>query len=176
MSFRSAMRYNWYHCRCEHEITSFISGFCRSGILAYSEGYAIILGIVGSVMCANDIRKIIDMGCNLPCHLHRVRKYLWSSLTNHQYRDMKLAATAFSFEYYLMLVFGSIIGSEVFLVPWLIFDAFYLIFEFATTILSIIYGDHVISKPKHFLISMFMIYNWLAIFCASLNMSGSCHD
>lgn len=137
-----------------------------------------------------DIIRIIKAGSVLPNSLWRARIQSGKIISPEGERDLKLISLVFSFEYYSLLVLAVLMvsfkevlatryaaflfqRSPVLFMPWLLLYTFIIMIEFVNFFVRLFLMG--INFSKHNLIlSIFIVYNWLAIFCAFIRMLGIC--
>ncbi|XP_017777929.1 PREDICTED: uncharacterized protein LOC108563692 [Nicrophorus vespilloides] len=109
-------------------------------------------------------------GPKLPCNLLTTLKStrLIGSGTE---RDLRLISLVLSMEYYMLLVVGTVLRNGVFFLPWLIFYSIVICLEFLLFV-SRSCSDGIIIRKQSAVLAIFVVYNWLAIFCAFLHING----
>ncbi|RZC35892.1 uncharacterized protein BDFB_006604 [Asbolus verrucosus] len=142
----------------------FIRQFCSHPFLGISDVYTMILGLLGVAFSVFDILMILKCGPTLPGYLVKARADFGKVIAPQMERDLKLIALLTSFEYYFFLIVGVLSKSPIFFLPFLILYAFIIVMEFMTLFLRLFTEGFSLSKSAIFT-SMFVVYNWLCVFC-----------
>ncbi|XP_044253526.1 uncharacterized protein LOC123004357 isoform X1 [Tribolium madens] len=142
----------------------FIRQFCGHPFLCISDFYTMVLGILGVAFSVFDIAMILKCGPTLPGYLLKARGDFGKVIDPTLERDLKLIALLVSLEYYLFLIVGVMSKSPVFFLPFLFLYAFIIVMEFVTLFLRLFTDGFNFNKSSLFT-SMFVVYNWMCVFC-----------
>ncbi|KAJ8922947.1 hypothetical protein NQ315_001493 [Exocentrus adspersus] len=146
---------------------------CSHSALHFSPIYVAILGVLGVVLSIFDIVRIIKCGPVLPGFLWRERLKTGKLVTPEAERDCKLICLVLSSEYYLFLLVGLSTNNPIFFLPFLVLYAAIIFLE---TLIFFIraFVEGIDLKKCGLIMSLFMIYNWLAVFCTFARSMTAC--
>ncbi|KAJ8934021.1 hypothetical protein NQ314_013657 [Rhamnusium bicolor] len=125
------------------------------------------------VLSIFDIIRIIKCGPVLPGYLWRERLKTGKLVTPEAERDCKLICLVLSSEYYLFLLTGLSTNNPIFFLPFLILYAVIIFLEFLIFFIRA-FVEGVDFKKCGLIMSMFMIYNWLSVFCTFSRLMTGC--
>ncbi|XP_023015607.1 uncharacterized protein [Leptinotarsa decemlineata] len=150
-----------------------IKVFCAHPALRFAPFYVAILGILGVILSIFDIVRIIKCGPVLPGFLWRERLKSGTFITPEAERDAKLICLVLSAEYYFFLLVGLLTGNPIFFLPFLLLYSVIILLEaFIFVIKAFVEG--IDFKKYGLVMSMFMIYNWMSVFCVFCRMVTGC--
>ncbi|XP_017762864.1 PREDICTED: uncharacterized protein LOC108552721 [Eufriesea mexicana] len=123
--------------------------------------YVIILGLIGTVITAFDIIRIIN--CKIP-----VRS---SSQTRNKEtvpldveRDLKLMTSILGIEHYTLIMLGAITEYPMLHTPWLLMQLCVIIVEMIVFSVKV-FLDGLHIKRDEILLAVLTVHNWLQVFC-----------
>ncbi|KAF2898187.1 hypothetical protein ILUMI_07991 [Ignelater luminosus] len=148
---------------------------CSFPILNICSAYAGLLGVFGMGLSLFDIVRVVKCGSVLPYSLLRPRIKAGKIVTAECERDLKLISLVLSLEYYFFLIVGSLTENPTLFIPWLILYAFIITTEFIVFLCRLFVEGYKVSKHG-LLLSMFIIYNWLTIFCIFHRFTANCYS
>ncbi|KAL3273641.1 hypothetical protein HHI36_015071 [Cryptolaemus montrouzieri] len=142
-----------------------IRPICAHPLMAYSHMYTGLLGFIGMILSLVDIVRIIKCGPILPGYMWRSR-IKNSKLANPELeRDLKLIFLSISLEYYIFLILGCLTQNAVLFLPFLCLYAFIILMEGLIFFMFLFVKCVNLSKINMAMIA-FVVYNWMAVFCA----------
>ncbi|KAG5876631.1 hypothetical protein JTB14_005047 [Gonioctena quinquepunctata] len=150
-----------------------IKTFCAHPSLRFSPFYVAILGVLGVILSVFDIIRIIRCGPLLPGFLWRDRLKNITLVTPEVERDCKLICLVLSSEYYLFLIVGLSTSNPIFFLPFLLLYAVIIFLE-AFIFVTKAFVEGIDFKKYGLVMSMFMIYNWISVFCVFCRMVTGC--
>lgn len=150
-----------------------ISVVCAHPSLKFAPFYVGFLGILGVLLSIFDIVRIIKCGPVLPGYLWRERLKTGTVITPEAERDCKLICLVLSTEYYCFLLVGLATNNPIFFLPFLLLYAAIILME------SIIFFvksfvEGIDFKKSGLIMSMFMMYNWISVFCTFCRIMTGC--
>ncbi|KAK9716759.1 hypothetical protein QE152_g24555 [Popillia japonica] len=123
---------------------NFITRLCTCRLFNTSNAYIIALGILGVLLSAIDLYRLLRSGPILPCGLWRERIQPGRVISPESERDLKLVGLVFSVEYYGLLIYGIATKNPLYLLPILCFYAIIIVIEFFVFVLKIFPLDYCI--------------------------------
>ncbi|KAJ8956685.1 hypothetical protein NQ318_014040 [Aromia moschata] len=150
-----------------------IRDLCGCPFLCFSPIYVMILGTLGVILSIFDIVRIIKCGPVLPGYLVRERLKTGKLISPEAERDCKLICLVLSAEYYLFLLIGLSTKNPIFFLPFLILYAVIISLEAIIFFIRAIM-EGMEYKKTGLLMSMFMVYNWLSVFCTFARVVTGC--
>ncbi|XP_056641569.1 uncharacterized protein LOC130448304 [Diorhabda sublineata] len=150
-----------------------IKSLCAHPTLSFSPIYVFILGILGMVLSIFDIIRIIKCGSVLPGYLWRERLKKGAIVVPEVERDLKLICLVLSTEYYSFLLIGVLTGNPIFLLPFMILYAVIIMME-SFIFLMKAFAEGIDMKKSSLVMSMFMMYNWMSVFCTFCRQMTGC--
>ncbi|XP_030751943.1 uncharacterized protein LOC115879315 [Sitophilus oryzae] len=152
----------------------FVNNICSNPALAIAPIYVGVLGILGVGLSLFDILRIIKCGPTLPRYLSRERIKNEKIITAEAERDFKLICLVLSTEYYLFLLIGLFTDNPIFFMPFLCLYTVIILLEIVVFITRI-FLDGFHFQKRQIIMTGFMVYNWLSVFC-TFARSMSCCD
>ncbi|CAG9862271.1 unnamed protein product [Phyllotreta striolata] len=150
-----------------------IKFFCEKPIFSFSPFYVLVLGILGAFLSIYDILRIIKCGPTLPGFLWRERLKNCSLVAPEVERDFKLICLVLSAEYYMFLLTGLATGNPIFFLPFLCLYAGIILME-SSIFLMRAFLEGLDFNKSSLVMSMFMVYNWLSVFCTFCRHMTGC--
>ncbi|KAK9302204.1 hypothetical protein QLX08_005659 [Tetragonisca angustula] len=133
---------------------------CDHSIMGHSI-YVIILGLIGTVITAFDIVRIIN--CKLPVRSPSQTRNNETVPTDVE-RDLKLMTSILGIEHYTLIMLGAITEYPMLHTPWLLMQLCVIIVE-VTVFCVKVFLDGLHIKRDEILLSVLTIHNWLQVFC-----------
>ncbi|CAH1973834.1 unnamed protein product [Acanthoscelides obtectus] len=145
------------------------------GVLPFhvSHIYVGILGVLGVALSLFDIIRIVKCGPVLPGYLWRERLKTGTLVPAEVERDCKLICLVLSLEYYCFLLVGLLTNSPIFFLPFMILYAVMVVMESVIFFVRAFVGG-LDYKRSGLIMSMFMTYNWLSVFCTFCRAMNRC--
>ncbi|CAK9802301.1 hypothetical protein ANTPLA_LOCUS3161 [Anthophora plagiata] len=123
--------------------------------------YVIMLGLIGTVITAFDIIRIIN--CKMPS---RTSSQLRSSesVPLDVERDLKLMTSILGIEHYTLIMLGAITEYPMLHTPWLLMQLCVMIVEIIVFCVKM-FLDGLHMKRDEILLAVLTVHNWLQVFC-----------
>ncbi|XP_018405572.1 PREDICTED: uncharacterized protein LOC108781940 [Cyphomyrmex costatus] len=132
---------------------------CNNYVMG-SSLYVIVLGLIGTVVTAFDI--ICTINCKIPRMSSRRRNNQEVPFTVE--RDLKLMTSILGIEHYTLIMLGAITEYPMLHTPWLLMQLCVIIVEIIVFFVRF-FLDGLHIKRNEILQAMFILYNWLQVFC-----------
>ncbi|XP_022914007.1 uncharacterized protein [Onthophagus taurus] len=129
-----------------------------------TESYVVALGLLGVILSAIDLLRVLKAGRTLPCVLWRARLRTGSVVTPEMERDLKLLTLILSLEFYGLLIIGMTWKNYEYFLPLLYYYGIVIVSEFAVLFLKM-YSVGFELRKHQLLNSMFVVYNWIVVYC-----------
>ncbi|XP_018575354.1 uncharacterized protein LOC108914119 [Anoplophora glabripennis] len=146
---------------------------CGYPALQFAPIYVAILGVLGVILSIFDIVRIIRCGPVLPGYLWRERLKAGKLVTPEAERDCKLVCLVLSSEYYLFLLVGLSTNNPIFFLPFLMLYAVIIFLELLIFFIRA-FVEGIDFKKCGLIMSLFMVYNWLSVFCTFARAMTAC--
>ncbi|XP_066145640.1 uncharacterized protein [Euwallacea fornicatus] len=151
----------------------YINYLCVHPAMTFAPVYVAALGVLGVVLNAFDIYRIIKCGSVLPGYIWKERLKKGKIIAPEAERDCKLISLVLSLEYYLFLLLGLLTNNPIFYMPFLALYALIISLELVIFIARIFVDGFNLQK-KTLIITIFMIYNWLSVVCTFARLISYC--
>ncbi|XP_015590666.2 uncharacterized protein LOC107265583 [Cephus cinctus] len=156
--------------RGRRKISDSAVGYRRVGRLAcsvcdhYIMGspiYVIILGLIGTVITAFDIIRIMNYKLPMRCPTRPRGEEL---VPLDVERDLKLMTSILAIEHYTLIMLGAITEYPMLHIPWLLMQLCVIIVEVIVFFVRLFLdGLHV--KHDEILLAVITVHNWMQVFC-----------
>ncbi|XP_043785800.1 uncharacterized protein LOC122711270 isoform X1 [Apis laboriosa] len=124
--------------------------------------YVIILGLIGTMITAFDIVRIIN--CKLPIRSPSQTRNNEAVVPLDVERDLKLMTSILGIEHYTLIMLGAITEYPMLHTPWLLMQLCVIIVELIVFCVKMFLdGLHV--KRDEILLAVLTVHNWLQVFC-----------
>ncbi|CAH0563472.1 unnamed protein product [Brassicogethes aeneus] len=150
-----------------------IKEFCANPGLTFSPLYVGVLSVLGMVLSVFDMLRIINCGPTLPGYLWKTKSKPGKLISPETERDFKLICLVWSFEYYASLLVGLFTNNPIFFLPFLLLYALIVFLEFMIYCMRV-FTDGINFSKTSLIMSMFMIYNWMTVFCTFIHTTTKC--
>ncbi|XP_033214727.1 uncharacterized protein LOC117171479 [Belonocnema kinseyi] len=125
--------------------------------------YVIMLGLIGTVITAFDIIRI--MNYNLPVRCKSRSRNLENSVPIDVERDLKLMTCILAIEHYTLIMLGAITEYPMLHTPWLLMQLCIMIVEVVVFFVRLFLDGLYIKRDEIFL-AIWSLHNWLQVFCS----------
>ncbi|XP_066140819.1 uncharacterized protein [Euwallacea fornicatus] len=150
-----------------------INHVCVHPLLTFAPIYVGVLGVLGVVLSAFDIYRIVKYGSVLPSYMWKGGPSKEKFTTSEAERNCKLVSLVLSVEYYLLLLLGFFTNSSIFYMPFLVLYPLIIFLDIIVFITSMFVDGFNLPK-KALIMTMFMIYNWSSAACTFARSMSCC--
>ncbi|XP_066253952.1 uncharacterized protein [Euwallacea similis] len=150
-----------------------INHVCVHPSLTFAPIYVGVLGVLGVVLSAFDIYRIIKYGSVVPSYFWKEGLNKEKFITSEAEKNCKLVSLVLSVEYYLFLLLGLFTNSPIFYMPFLVIYPLIILLDIAVFITSM-FVDGFNLQRKALIMTIFMIYNWSSVACIFARSMSCC--
>ncbi|XP_076680430.1 uncharacterized protein LOC143375327 [Andrena cerasifolii] len=147
-------------CRKNSTIGRLACALCDHYLMGNSI-YVIILGLIGTVITAFDIIRLMNTKMPSRSATHCTNK---KAVPHDVQRDLKLMTSILGIEHYTLIVLGAITEYPMLHTPWLLMQLCVVIVEVIVFCIRV-FLDGLRMKSDEILVCIWTVYNWLQVFC-----------
>ncbi|KAK9500877.1 hypothetical protein O3M35_002050 [Rhynocoris fuscipes] len=141
-----------------------IQGICAPCLFG-STLYVTTLSLVALILTMMDLMYLVRRDTITPCFLRSLNPKICPSLT----KNLKIFSSGVNFVLYLMMGLGGFFEQGVMMMPYLTLQLINITLFFVLLIMACISRFNLLRKMA-LLVFVFMIHNWVHVFCCFRNL------